>query len=92
MAMYAYFDRPDIALKQAASFFEKAQEEEIGHAKAFIKYQNTRGGKVALQRVEIPMQDFSGDATTLFFILLLVESENYVEGTSARDLRVRSAA
>jgi len=60
--MYAYFDRPDVALKQAASFFEKAQQEEIGHAKAFINYQNTRGGKVALQRVEIPMQDFSGDA------------------------------
>lgn len=62
LAMYAYFDRPDVALKQAASFFEKAQQEEIGHAKAFINYQNTRGGKVALQRVEIPMQDFSGDA------------------------------
>jgi len=62
LAMYAYFDRPDVALKQAASFFEKAQAEEIGHAKAFMKYQNTRGGKVALQRVEIPTQDFSGDA------------------------------
>jgi ferritin len=63
LAMYAYFDRPDVALKQAASFFEKAQAEEIGHAKAFMKYQNTRGGKVALQRVEIPTQDFSGDAS-----------------------------
>merc|ERR1719174_1778255 len=51
LAMYAYFDRPTVALKQAASFFEKAQAEEIGHAKAFIKYQNTRGGTVVLQQI-----------------------------------------
>ena len=33
LAMHAYFDRPTAALKQAAAFFEKAQLEEIGHAK-----------------------------------------------------------
>ena len=33
LAMHAYFDRPTVALKQAAAFFEKAQLEEIGHAK-----------------------------------------------------------
>jgi len=62
LAMHAFFDRPDVALKQAASFFEKAQAEEIGHAKAFIKYQNTRGGKVVLQQIQVPVQDFTGDA------------------------------
>jgi ferritin len=63
LAMYAFFDRPNVALKQAASFFEKAQGEEIGHAKAFIKYQNTRGGKVQLQQIQVPEQDFTGDAS-----------------------------
>lgn len=63
LAMYAFFDRPSIALKQAANFFEKAQAEEIGHAKEFIKYQNTRGGKVALQQIDVPEQDFTGDAS-----------------------------
>ena len=57
LAMYAFFDRPEVALKQAAAFFEKAQTEEIGHAKAFIKYQNSRGGRVTLQRIQVPEQD-----------------------------------
>mmetsp|Transcript_15766 Transcript_15766/g.50880 ORF Transcript_15766/g.50880 Transcript_15766/m.50880 type:complete len:214 (-) Transcript_15766:133-774(-) len=63
LAMYAYFDRPGVALKQATTFFEKAQAEEIGHAKAFIKYQNTRGGKVTLQQIQVPEQNFTGDAS-----------------------------
>jgi len=63
LAMHAYFDRPTVALKQAAAFFEKAQLEEIGHAKEFIKYQNTRGGKVALQQIDVPQHDFEGDAS-----------------------------
>ena len=62
LAMYAFFDRPSVALKQATSFFEKAQAEEIGHAKQFIQYQNTRGGTVALQQIKVPEQDFTGDA------------------------------
>ena len=63
LAMYAFFDRPSVALKQAASFFEKAQGEEIGHAKQFIQYQNTRGGIVTLQQIQVPQQDFTGDAS-----------------------------
>ncbi|KAG2245175.1 hypothetical protein Bca52824_092978 [Brassica carinata] len=47
-AMYAYFDRDNVALKGLAKFKESSVEERE-HAEKLMEYQNKRGGKVKLQ-------------------------------------------
>ncbi|CAL5407520.1 unnamed protein product [Camellia sinensis] len=65
-AMFAYFDRDNVALKGLAKFFEESSEEERDHAEKFMKYQNKRGGKVKLQSILMPLSEFDhaekGDA------------------------------
>ncbi|KVI04827.1 Ferritin, partial [Cynara cardunculus var. scolymus] len=65
-AMYAYFDRDNVALKGLAKFFKEASEEEREHAEIFMEYQNKRGGKVKLQSILMPLSEFDheekGDA------------------------------
>ncbi|PWA77033.1 ferritin-2 protein [Artemisia annua] len=38
-AMYAYFDRDNVALKGLAKFFKESSEEEREHAEKFMEYQ-----------------------------------------------------
>uniref|UniRef100_M1CL12 Ferritin n=1 Tax=Solanum tuberosum TaxID=4113 RepID=M1CL12_SOLTU len=75
-AMYAYFDRDNVALKGLAKFFKESSEEEREHAEKFMEYQNKRGGKVKLQSILMPLSEFDhaekGDALYGKFVSVLV--------------------
>ncbi|KAK2975271.1 hypothetical protein RJ640_010276 [Escallonia rubra] len=53
-ALYAYFDRDNVALKGLAKFFEESSEEEREHAEKLMEYQNKRGGRVKLHSIVMP--------------------------------------
>ncbi|KAK1365062.1 Ferritin-2, chloroplastic [Heracleum sosnowskyi] len=65
-AMFAYFDRDNVALKGLARFFRESSAEEREQAEKFMEYQNKRGGKVKLQSIIMPLSEFDdaekGDA------------------------------
>ncbi|XVF40786.1 hypothetical protein PTKIN_Ptkin01aG0143700 [Pterospermum kingtungense] len=65
-AMFAYFDRDNVALKGLAKFFKESSLEEREHAEKLMEYQNKRGGKVKLQSILMPLSEFDhaekGDA------------------------------
>ncbi|XP_038992123.1 ferritin-3, chloroplastic-like [Hibiscus syriacus] len=65
-AMFAYFDRDNVALKGLAKFFKECSLEEREHAEKLMEYQNKRGGKVKLQSILMPYSEFDhvekGDA------------------------------
>lgn len=56
-SMSFYFDRDDVALKGFAKYFKKASDEEREHAEKFMKFQNERGGRIALQDIKKPDRD-----------------------------------
>ncbi|XP_060212984.1 ferritin-2, chloroplastic-like [Lycium barbarum] len=76
-AMYAYFDRDNVALKGLARFFKESSEEEREHAEKFMEYQNKRGGKVKLQSILMPLSEFDhadkGDALYAMELALSLE-------------------
>eukprot|EP00270_Netrium_digitus_P009091 TRINITY_DN2759_c0_g1_i2.p1 TRINITY_DN2759_c0_g1~~TRINITY_DN2759_c0_g1_i2.p1 ORF type:complete len:274 (+),score=50.05 TRINITY_DN2759_c0_g1_i2:46-822(+) len=77
-ALYAYFDRDNVALPGIASFFKKSSAEEREHAELLMKYQNTRGGKVKLNSILGPaVTEFDhpekGDALYAFELTLSLE-------------------
>ncbi|KAL5720656.1 bacterial non-heme ferritin [Ranunculus cassubicifolius] len=76
-AMYAYFDRDNVALKGLAKFFKAASLEEREHAEKFMEYQNQRGGKVQLQSIVMPLSEFDhpekGDALYAMELALSLE-------------------
>ncbi|KAL9230221.1 hypothetical protein vseg_005602 [Gypsophila vaccaria] len=76
-AMYAYFDRDNVALKGLAKFFKESSEEERGHAEKLMEYQNMRGGKVKLQSILMPLSEFDnaekGDALHAMELALSLE-------------------
>ncbi|XP_078435472.1 ferritin-4, chloroplastic-like [Wolffia australiana] len=57
-ALFAYFDRDNIALQGFAKFFGESSEEEREHAEKLMKYQNKRGGRVKLQPILTPLTEF----------------------------------
>ncbi|KAF3781171.1 Ferritin-3 [Nymphaea thermarum] len=57
-AMFAYFDRDNVALKGVANFFKRSSFEERVHAEKFMIYQNKRGGKVKLNAIVMPPMEF----------------------------------
>ncbi|KAH7672573.1 Ferroxidase protein [Dioscorea alata] len=57
-ALYAYFDRDNVALKGFAKFFKESSEEEREHAEKLMKYQNKRGGRVKLHSIVRPPSEF----------------------------------
>ncbi|KAK4731191.1 hypothetical protein R3W88_024179 [Solanum pinnatisectum] len=65
-AMFAYFDRDNVALKGLAKFFKESSEEEREHAEKLMHYQNIRGGRVKLHSIVMPPSEFDhvdkGDA------------------------------
>ncbi|OIT04489.1 PREDICTED: ferritin-2, chloroplastic [Nicotiana attenuata] len=76
-AMYAYFDRDNVALRGLARFFKESSEEERDHAEKFMEYQNKRGGKVKLQSILMPLSEFDhaekGDALYAMELALSLE-------------------
>ncbi|KAJ6303430.1 hypothetical protein OIU77_017330 [Salix suchowensis] len=76
-AMFAYFDRDNVALKGLAKFFKESSEEEREHAEKFMKYQNIRGGKVVLHSILNPVSEFEhgdkGDALYAMELALSLE-------------------
>ncbi|XP_077233059.1 ferritin-2, chloroplastic-like [Tasmannia lanceolata] len=65
-AMFAYFDRDNVALKGLAKFLKESSEEERQHAEKLMEYQNKRGGRVKLNCILMPLSEFDhpdkGDA------------------------------
>lgn len=53
-----YFDRDDVALPKISKWLKKQSEEERGHAIGFMKYQNTRGGRIVLQNIQVEILFF----------------------------------
>lgn len=76
-AMFAYFDRDNVALKGLAKFFKESSEEEREHAEKLMEYQNKRGGKVKLQSILMPLSEFDhaekGDALYAMELTLSLE-------------------
>ncbi|KAL4574996.1 hypothetical protein LXL04_021836 [Taraxacum kok-saghyz] len=76
-ALYAYFDRDNVALKGLAKFFKESSEEEREHAEKFMEYQNKRGGKVKLNSIIMPLSEFDheekGDALYAMELALSLE-------------------
>jgi len=56
-SMATYFDRDDVALAGFHKFFKKSSEDEREHAMKFMKYQNSRGGRVVLKDIQKPAKD-----------------------------------
>jgi ferritin heavy chain len=59
-SMAAYYTRDDVALHGFAKFFKHNSDEEREHAEKFMKYQNTRGGRVVLKDIQRPDKDTWG--------------------------------
>ncbi|KAK7300489.1 hypothetical protein RJT34_11334 [Clitoria ternatea] len=76
-AMFAYFDRDNVALRGLAKFFKESSEEEREHAEKLMEYQNKRGGKVKLQSIVMPLSEFDhadkGDALHAMELALSLE-------------------
>ncbi|XP_027329334.1 ferritin-4, chloroplastic [Abrus precatorius] len=76
-AMFAFFDRDNVALRGLAKFFKESSEEEREHAEKLMKYQNKRGGKVKLQSIVMPLSEFDhadkGDALHAMELALSLE-------------------
>ncbi|CAO2817009.1 unnamed protein product [Amaranthus hypochondriacus] len=76
-AMFAYFDRDNVALKGLAKFFKESSEEEREHAEKLMEYQNKRGGRVKLQSILMPLSEFDheekGDALHAMELALSLE-------------------
>ncbi|OAY41544.1 ferritin-3, chloroplastic [Manihot esculenta] len=76
-AMFAYFDRDNVALRGLAKFFWESSEEEREHAEKLMKYQNTRGGRVKLHSMVMPPTEFEhvekGDALYAMELALSLE-------------------
>ena len=65
-SMSAYFDRDNVGLPGLARYFRTQSKEERDHAQKLMDFQNTRGGRVALQTILAPLSEFNdaekGDA------------------------------
>lgn len=90
-AMFAYFDRDNVALQGLAKFFKESSEEEREHAEKLMKYQNKRGGRVILHPLKEPISEFEhvekGDALYAMELALCLEKL-----INARLLEVHSVA
>lgn len=57
LSMACFFGNIGVSLPGCANFFRDMFDEEIGHAKIFIDYQNLRGGMVKLRPISVPDVD-----------------------------------
>jgi len=58
-ALYAYFKSDSVGFTGLAEYFKKSADEELGHARKFMEYQNIRGGIVKVGVIDTPSFDFS---------------------------------
>jgi ferritin heavy chain len=72
-SMAMYFDRDDVALKGFHQFFKKSSDEEREHAEKFMKFQNSRGGRIVLQSVGKPERDEWGSGLEAMQMALSLE-------------------
>ncbi|NP_001312408.1 ferritin-1, chloroplastic [Nicotiana tabacum] len=76
-AMFAYFDRDNVALKGLAKFFKESSLEEREHAEKLMEFQNKRGGRVKLLSICAPPTEFDhcekGDALYAMELALCLE-------------------
>ncbi|KAH7677703.1 Ferroxidase protein [Dioscorea alata] len=76
-ALFAYFDRDNVALRGFAKFFKESSEAEREHAEKLIEYQNKRGGRVNLNSILMPPSEFNhyekGDALNAMELALSLE-------------------
>lgn len=76
-ALFAYFDRDNVALNGLAKFFKESSDEERDHAEKLMEYQNKRGGRVKLQSIVMPLSEFDheekGDALYAMELALSLE-------------------
>jgi len=78
--MSAYFQRDTVALPNVAKFFGGNSDEEFGHAKDFMAYQTSRGGRVVFDAVDSPNHEFAAtddksDVLVAFETALLMEKK-----------------
>jgi len=61
-SMAWYFERDDVAMKGLHKYFRDSANEETEHAEKLMKYQNKRGGRVVMQKIDKPDRDNWGTA------------------------------
>jgi len=76
LSMSYYFDRDDVALPGMAKWLKKQSDEEREHGMRFMKFQNTRGGRIVLQNIQKPEKDEWGSALEAFQAALALEKFN----------------
>ncbi|XP_046463363.1 soma ferritin-like [Daphnia pulex] len=77
LALAAYYDRDDVALKGFAKFYKESADEENEHAQMFMKYQNIRGGRVVLTSINRPaQQEWASPLVAMEFALNLEKQVN----------------
>ncbi|XP_069505502.1 ferritin, higher subunit-like [Ambystoma mexicanum] len=62
LSMSCHFDRDDVALARVCDFFQEQSQEEHEHAQKLLRYQNKRGGRVALQDIRKPEREDWGNS------------------------------
>eukprot|EP00253_Pinus_taeda_P016672 PITA_16672 len=77
-ALFAYFDRDNVALPGFAKYFKDFSDDARDDAEKLMKYQNIRGGKVKLQSILMPtLMEFDntqkGDALYAMELTLSLE-------------------
>ena len=71
--MSYYCDRGDVGLPNTAKWLKKRSDEKREHAQIFMKYQNTRGGKIVFQNIQKPEVDEWGSVFESFQAALALE-------------------
>tara|TARA_B100000925_G_scaffold291256_1_gene278698 strand:- start:2754 stop:3266 length:513 start_codon:yes stop_codon:yes gene_type:complete len=65
-ALYSYFKSDSIGFPGIAEFFKKSADEEMEHARQFMDYQITRGGKVRISAINEPEISFKTSDSALY--------------------------
>jgi len=73
LSMSYYCDRGDVGLPNTAKWLKKRSDEKREHAQIFMKYQNTRGGKIVFQNIQKPEVDEWGSVFESFQAALALE-------------------
>jgi len=82
-ALWAYFNRDNVALPGLSAFFKAGSKEEREHAELLMEYQNKRGGRVKLKSIVMPEMEFDhpekGDALYAMELALSLEKLNFLK-------------
>jgi len=74
-SMAFYFDRDDVALPGFSKFFKHNSDEEREHAEKFMKYLNSRGGRIVLKDIKRPDNDEWGTGLNALQTALNLEKQ-----------------